>query len=52
MDTHAELVEFYDESYTQQDPAQAERYARWRALGAIGKANRAHALCSTTRLDV
>ncbi|MGO9247401.1 MAG: class I SAM-dependent methyltransferase [Solirubrobacteraceae bacterium] len=50
MDTHAELVEFYDESYTQSDPTQAERYARWRALGAVGKANHVLALCARAGL--
>lgn len=38
------LVSFYDEAYTQ-DPAEAQRYSRWRALGAIGKADHVTALC-------
>jgi len=50
MDTHAELVEFYEDSYTQPDPAQAELYARWRALGAVGKADHVLALCSRAGL--
>ncbi|HTB69782.1 MAG TPA: class I SAM-dependent methyltransferase [Solirubrobacteraceae bacterium] len=40
----AELVRFYDDAYTQ-DAAGAERYARWRALGAVGKADHVIALC-------
>lgn len=40
----AELVRFYDEAYTQ-DAARAAEYARWRALGAIGKADHVIALC-------
>ena len=41
----AELVAFYDHAYSQ-DPARAAMYARWRALGAVGKADRAIALCT------
>jgi SAM-dependent methyltransferase len=44
-----ELVRFYDEGYTQ-DPAEAARYARWRALGALGKADHVLALCSLVGL--
>lgn len=40
----AELVEFYDAAYSS-DPVRAELYARWRALGAVGKAEHAIALC-------
>jgi SAM-dependent methyltransferase len=40
-----ELVRFYDEGYTQR-PADASRYAAWRALGAVGKADHVLALCS------
>lgn len=40
-----ELVRFYDEAYAQ-DAAGAERGARWRALGARGKADHAMALCA------
>jgi len=39
-----ELVRFYDDAYTQ-DPERALLYARWRALGAVGKADHAIALC-------
>jgi hypothetical protein len=51
MDTHAELVRFYDDAYAQQDPADAMRYARWRALGAIGKAEHVLALCKRIGLS-
>lgn len=40
----AELVRFYDEAYSQ-DPARSLEYARWRALGAIGKADHVIDLC-------
>ncbi len=40
----AELVRFYDEAYSQ-DPARSLQYARWRALGAIGKADHVSELC-------
>jgi SAM-dependent methyltransferase len=38
------LVEFYDESYAREGE-QAELYARWRALGAKGKADHVTKLC-------
>ena len=41
----AELVRFYDDAYTQA-PAEAALYARWRALGAVGKADHVIALCA------
>ncbi len=40
-----ELVRFYDEGYSR-DPAEAALYARWRALGAVGKADHVLALCT------
>lgn len=40
-----QLVDFYEEAYSQ-SPTRAARYARWRALGAIGKADHAMALCA------
>jgi SAM-dependent methyltransferase len=46
-----ELVSFYDEGYTQA-PADASHYARWRALGAVGKADHVLALCSRAGLWV
>jgi SAM-dependent methyltransferase len=39
------LVRFYDEAYSK-TPAEAARYARWRALGARGKADHVVALCA------
>jgi SAM-dependent methyltransferase len=44
-----ELAGFYDEAYSQ-TPADAERYSRWRALGAIGKADHVVHLCRRARL--
>ncbi len=40
------LVSFYDDAYTQ-DPADAQRYSGWRALGALGKADHVMALCAS-----
>ncbi|HEY3960404.1 MAG TPA: class I SAM-dependent methyltransferase [Solirubrobacteraceae bacterium] len=45
MTDPTELVRFYDDAYTQ-DPARADTYARWRALGAVGKADHVIALCA------
>jgi SAM-dependent methyltransferase len=44
-DPAAALVRFYEEAYSR-SPAEAERYARWRALGALGKADHVIALCA------
>ncbi len=44
-DPATSLVRFYDEAYSR-PPAEAERYARWRALGALGKADHVIALCA------
>jgi SAM-dependent methyltransferase len=41
----AQLVNFYDEGYSL-EAADAARYARWRALGAVGKADHVIALCA------
>ncbi len=41
----AELVSFYEDAYTR-DPAEGARYARWRALGAVAKAEHVIALCA------
>lgn len=46
----AQLIRFYDEAYAQQDPARAALYARWRALGAVGKADHVLALCARAGL--
>lgn len=45
MEDSAALVRFYDDAYSQ-EPAEAALYARWRALGAVGKADHVIALCS------
>ncbi len=44
MPDPAELISFYDEGYSK-EPAEAALYARWRALGAVGKADHVVALC-------
>jgi len=44
MEDSAALVRFYDDAYSR-DPAEAALYARWRALGAVGKADHVTALC-------
>ncbi len=46
MDAQPQLVRFYDEAYARRDPADAALYARWRALGAVGKADHVLALCA------
>jgi SAM-dependent methyltransferase len=45
----AELVRFYDDAYSK-TPAEAALYARWRALGARGKADHVIALCGRAGL--
>jgi len=49
MHEPAALVRFYDEGYTQA-PERAALYARWRALGARGKADHVIALCGRAGL--
>ncbi len=49
MEDSADLVRFYDDAYSR-DPSEAHLYARWRALGAVGKADHVLGLCS--RADV
>ncbi len=39
-----ELVRFYDDAYSK-EPGQAALYSRWRALGAMGKADHVLTLC-------
>jgi SAM-dependent methyltransferase len=46
MPNQAQLVHFYDRAYAEGDPARGALYARWRALGAIGKADHVIALCA------
>jgi SAM-dependent methyltransferase len=43
--SHEQLVGFYDEAYAGEGE-QALRYARWRALGAVGKADHVIELCA------
>ncbi len=50
VEDSASLVRFYDEAYSQQ-PADAAVYARWRALGAVGKADHVIALCGRARVS-
>jgi SAM-dependent methyltransferase len=49
MPDAAELVEFYQEAYTS-DPSEVVTHARWRALGAVGKADHIVALCAQAGL--
>jgi SAM-dependent methyltransferase len=49
MDDPAELVRFYDDAYSS-DPSTGLLYARWRALGAVGKADHTLALCARAGL--
>lgn len=51
MEDSAALVRFYDDAYSRA-PADAARAARWRALGAIGKADHVIALCRQAGLWV
>ncbi len=44
-----DLTGFYEATYAS-DPAQAERNGRWRALGALGKADHVVALCTRAGL--
>jgi SAM-dependent methyltransferase len=46
----AGLVRFYDDAYSR-TPEEAALYARWRALGAQGKADHVIALCAGARLS-
>ena len=49
MPNAEQLVEFYDDSYAHEGEA-AQLYARWRALGAKGKADHVIALCASAGL--
>lgn len=50
MEDSAALVQFYDDAYSRA-PEEAARAARWRALGAIGKADHVIALCKQGGLE-
>ncbi|HEX3434271.1 MAG TPA: class I SAM-dependent methyltransferase [Solirubrobacteraceae bacterium] len=45
----AELARFYEQAYTP-DPQRSAGYARWRALGALGKADHVIELCRRARV--
>jgi SAM-dependent methyltransferase len=49
VEDSASLVRFYDHAYSH-EPADAAVYARWRALGAVGKADHVIALCERARV--
>jgi SAM-dependent methyltransferase len=49
MDDPADLVRFYDDAYSS-DPSTGLLYMRWRALGAVGKADHTLALCTRAGL--
>ncbi|HWF33449.1 MAG TPA: class I SAM-dependent methyltransferase [Solirubrobacteraceae bacterium] len=50
MSEQDELVRFYEQAYSQ-SPEQARLYARWRALGAVGKADHVLALCARAQIS-
>ncbi len=50
MEDSAALVRFYDDAYSR-EPADAARYARWRALSAVGKADHVIALCTRAGIN-
>jgi len=45
-----QLSSFYEQAYTR-EPAESAVYGRWRALGAVGKADHVVALCARAGLD-
>lgn len=45
------LASFYEEAYTARDPHAGMRYARWRALSAVGKAEHVLTLCRRAGLE-
>jgi SAM-dependent methyltransferase len=49
MEDSAALVRFYEDAYSRTD-AEAALYSRWRALGALGKADHVLALCARAGL--
>jgi SAM-dependent methyltransferase len=49
VEDSAGLVRFYEDAYTR-EPEEAALYARWRALGAVGKAEHVIALCERVGL--
>jgi SAM-dependent methyltransferase len=49
VEDSAALVSFYDDAYSK-EPAAAARYARWRALSALGKADHVVELCARAQV--
>ncbi len=45
MEDSAALIEFYEQAYSHAGP-EADRYARWRSLSAVGKADHVVELCN------
>jgi SAM-dependent methyltransferase len=45
------LASFYEDAYTTSDPREGMRYARWRALSAVGKAEHVLTLCRRAALE-
>jgi SAM-dependent methyltransferase len=50
VEDSASLIAFYEDAYSLQGP-QADRYARWRALSAVGKADHVVELCRRAGLE-
>src|SRR5437764_10813202 len=50
MPDPTQLASFYEDAYSK-EPAAAALYARWRALGAVGKADHVIELCSRAGLS-
>jgi SAM-dependent methyltransferase len=50
MEDSAALIRFYDDAYSRTD-AEAVLYSRWRALGAVGKADHVLALCARAGVE-
>ncbi len=49
MPESSEIAAFYEAAYSH-EPSRAERYSRWRALGAVGKADHVTRLCALAGL--
>jgi SAM-dependent methyltransferase len=50
VEDSAELIGFYERAYSHSGP-EADTYARWRALSAVGKADHVIELCRTAEVD-
>jgi SAM-dependent methyltransferase len=50
VEDSADLIDFYDRAYSHTGP-QAQLYAEWRALGAVGKADHVLALCRRAAVE-